>query len=157
MPITSTAACHGPVPWTSRGRSGAGLGDTLDAVPAQAWPGRIVIAKPNLCAGGQRNVSHGGRGLSHGWELNRLGRAPLQIDPEEVPHPRWQVEGGNVSGHAQHTRGPSQDWGSQRLIKPGSATGRMPARVVDRGSIRRRRPPRDRGTRSSRRLPTPRR
>jgi hypothetical protein len=85
MPITSTAACHGPVPWTSRGRSGAGLGDTLDAVPAQAWPGRIVIAKPNLCAGGQRNVSHGGRGLSHGWELNRLGRAPLQIDPEEVP------------------------------------------------------------------------
>jgi hypothetical protein len=28
------------------GRSGAGLGDHLDAAPAQAWPGRIVIAKP---------------------------------------------------------------------------------------------------------------
>jgi hypothetical protein len=46
MPITSTAARHGPVPWTSRGRSGAGWGDHLDAAPAQAWPGRIVIAKP---------------------------------------------------------------------------------------------------------------
>ena len=43
-------------------------------------------------------------------------------------------------------------------IRPGSAIGRngMPARVVDRGSIRRRQRPRNRGTRSSRRLPTPR-
>jgi hypothetical protein len=35
MPITSTAACHGPVPWTSRGRSGAGWGDHPDAAPAR--------------------------------------------------------------------------------------------------------------------------
>jgi hypothetical protein len=28
------------------GRSGAGLGDTLDAAPRSAWSGRIVIAKP---------------------------------------------------------------------------------------------------------------
>jgi len=30
----------------SGGRSGAGLGDTLDAAPRSAWSGRIVIAKP---------------------------------------------------------------------------------------------------------------
>jgi hypothetical protein len=35
MPITSTAASHGPVPWTSRGRSGAGWGDHPDAAPAR--------------------------------------------------------------------------------------------------------------------------
>jgi hypothetical protein len=45
MPITSTAACHGPVPWTSRGRSGARWGDHLDAAPRSAWPGRVMIAK----------------------------------------------------------------------------------------------------------------
>jgi hypothetical protein len=46
MPIASAAACHRPMPWPLWGRSGAGLGDHRDAAPAQAWPGRIVIAKP---------------------------------------------------------------------------------------------------------------
>ena len=48
------------------------------------------------------------------WSLDRL-RAPapsLQGDPEELPHLRRQIVGGNVAGHAQHTRGPSQDWGT---------------------------------------------
>src|ERR1700720_109021 len=48
--------------------------------------------------------------------------------------------------------------GVPTVIRPGSATGRtrMRARVGDRGSIRHHRRPRNRGTRSSRRLPTPR-
>jgi hypothetical protein len=25
---------------------------------------------------------------------------PLQANPEELPHPRRQIEGGNVAGHA---------------------------------------------------------
>jgi hypothetical protein len=37
------------------------MGDTLDAAPCSAWPGRIVIAKPVpiLRASGQATVSRG--------------------------------------------------------------------------------------------------
>jgi len=45
----------------------------------------------------------------------------------------------------------------QRLLRRGSAIRRTRVRVVDRGSIRRRRRSRNRGRRNSRRLPTPRR
>lgn len=68
---------------------------------------------------------------------------PLQAHPEEMPHPRQQVEGG-----------PSR---RASALRPGSAIRRMQARVVDRGSIRRRQLPIDRGRQSNRRLPTPRR
>ena len=44
----------------------------------------------------------------------RRTRRFLLADPEELPHLRRQIVGGNVAGHAQHTRGPSQGWGSQR-------------------------------------------
>ena len=44
-------------------RSGAGLGDTLDAAPRSAWSGRIVIAKPVDPTRGEVNeLSLGGTG-----------------------------------------------------------------------------------------------
>ena len=41
-------------------------------------------------AGGQGNVRAG-------WRSQRR----LKADPEEVSHPRRQIEGGNVSGHVE--------------------------------------------------------
>ena len=32
------------------------------------------------------------------------GARPLQADPEELPHPRRQIEGGNVAGHVEHPK-----------------------------------------------------
>ena len=69
-PPATTSRCNHPVglPWAAarrwpgrcpwgvfRGKSGAGLGDNLDAAPLQAWPGR---AKPSsmLLDDGQRSV-----------------------------------------------------------------------------------------------------
>ena len=62
MPITSTAACHGPVPWTSRGGSGAGLGDHLDAAPAR-------LGSQAILRGGVKGMSEQVGGASAGYKL----------------------------------------------------------------------------------------
>jgi len=89
----------------------------LPSTPLPLGLAGLVIAKPAsiLFTGGQRNVSRGaGANLAVGSPPISAPAPSLQGDPEELPHPRRQVEGGNAAGHAQHTRGPSQGWGSQR-------------------------------------------
>jgi hypothetical protein len=51
---------------------------------------------------GQRSVSHGGRALPPRPEAaDQRPRPSLQANPEELPHPRRQVEGGNIAGHSE--------------------------------------------------------
>ena len=94
------------------------MGDHRDAAPRSAWPGRVISRQAGsiLPAGGAAKCPPRGEGspLSRLGTPTSFGAPHLQAYPEELPHPRRQVEGGNAAGHAQHTRGPSQGWGSQR-------------------------------------------
>src|ERR1700693_3020652 len=52
--------------------------------------------------GGQRNVSRGSRTYrAAGKPPISAPAPPLQADPEEPPHPRGQIEGGNVAGRVE--------------------------------------------------------
>ena len=99
-----------------RRRSGAGLGDysRRRSLLGLVRPDRDRQARRSYAAAVNK-MSAAGPGLISRLEARRSARAPsLQGDPEELPHLRRQIVGGNVAGHAQHTRGPSQGWGSQR-------------------------------------------
>ena len=86
--------------------------------------------------------------------LNRDCPVSYKVTPKSCPTCACRLKPANVRCPETHAglTCPTE-------IRPGSAIGwkRMPARVVDRGSIRRLRQPKNKGRRSSRRLPTPRR
>ena len=130
---------------SSRRRSRSGL----------AQPDRDRQAVSILPAGGQRNVRRGGDGAhSSGWEPRSApARARRRLTPKSCPTRAGRLKAANVRRPETHAglTCPTE-------IRPGSAIGRkrMPARVVDRGSIRRRQRSRDRGRQSNRQLPTPR-
>ena len=71
--------------------SSAGWGEHLDAAPRSARPGPMV-AKP-----GDPTSRRLTKCPSRIKEPARF----LQADPELLPHPRRQVEGGHVAGHAE--------------------------------------------------------
>ena len=71
------------------GRSGAGLGDRLDAAPRSAWSGRIVIAKPVDPTREQVNemsAAGGGGDHSSGWEPRSApARGRYTLTPKSCP------------------------------------------------------------------------
>ena len=46
----------------------------------------------------------GGLAFGSGWQALPATAALLEADPEELPHPRRQIEGGNVAGHVEQIR-----------------------------------------------------
>jgi hypothetical protein len=77
--------------------------------PRAFCPAKTSIVRPSAetqCA--ERLVSRGlgaslisaGRVSGGKSPINRPSRS-LQADPEELPHPRRRVEGGNVAGHVE--------------------------------------------------------
>jgi len=145
-----------------RRRSGAGLGDysRRRSLLGLVRPDRDRQARRSYARAGQRNVSRGGGGAhSSGWEPRSApARGRYKLTPKSCPTRAGRLKAATPRAMPSTPEGRARA-GVPTVIRPGSATGRtrMRARVGDRGSIRHHRRPRNRGTRSSRRLPTPRR
>jgi hypothetical protein len=96
------------VPTARRAASGGGkerrrVGDRLDAAHS-AWSGRIVITKPVDPTREQVNemsAAAAGAYRAVGSQPISAPAPSLQGDPEELPHPCRQLEGGNVAGHVE--------------------------------------------------------
>jgi hypothetical protein len=123
-----------------------GWGNTLDAAPHLDLAGpRLEAPSPALSYSPPVNEVSAPEG-----ELYLPGRKP----PISARALRYRLTPKSCPTRAGRLKARP---GRASALRPGSAIRRMPARVVDRGSIRRPQRPRNRGTRSSRRLPTPRR